>query len=907
MPDLLFKTRGMSDPQGKPRVYFCSHPDDFNLYFARVSEELLAKQNCAVWYSPGDATRELELELGQMQLFVMPVTTRLLTTPNRALDWEFPFAMSQHIPVLPLMQEEGLEELFNQKCGDLQFLDKNMRDSTAISYNEKLEKYLSSVLMGDELVVQVRSAFDAYIFLSYRKKDRKYAQELMRLIHKNDFCRDIAIWYDEFLTPGENFNQAIEEALQKSNLFALVVTPNLVNETNYVMNIEYPAAREWGKSIFPVKMLPTDEKKLKNSFKAIPKCIDAREEKKLTKSLLNSVKRLAIRPAQSNPEHNFFIGLAYLSGIDVEVDRDKALKLITGAAESGLVEAVKKLVDMYRAGTGVERNYRTAIHWQSKLADLFQAAYEQNPTEALGNALAYALWDLGDYLYELQELPKAKNAYNRFRQVSEELFQRGRFVTAQRNLAMSCNKLGYMCQLEGQLKEAGEYYQKSLELVSRLAKEIGEAREDLAWCYEELGAVCQAEGQFDRAREYYQMSLEFRSRLVEENGTVESRRSLSISYGKLGEVCHMEDQLTGAREYYQKCLELDVQIADETGMAEDIEGLSVDYNRLGDVCRDEGKLAKAREYYQKGLELREQLEKEAGTVMARRGLSVSYERLGDICWKESQLDMAESYYQKCLKLREQLEQETGTVMARRDLSVCYDKLGKTYEAEGRIDAAKEYYQMNIDLRSHLAEETGTPEALRDLSSSCNSLGDIYRLEGQLDKAREYYQKGVELRLRLAEKSNAVHIRRDLSASYEKLGSICEAEGQLDKAREYYQKCLKLDIQLAEETGTAAARQNLSISYNRMGDICPSEALMYYSKSLTLDAQLVKELGTVESYDDFAVSCYKIGVFDEKKPNLGFLRQAYNIWKKLSEMCPDSAAYAERRDIVKEILDSYEEA
>ena len=43
---------------------------------------------------------------------------------------------------------------------------------------------------------------------------RRYAQELMRLIHKNEFCRDIAIWYDEYLTPGEDFNQEIAAALE---------------------------------------------------------------------------------------------------------------------------------------------------------------------------------------------------------------------------------------------------------------------------------------------------------------------------------------------------------------------------------------------------------------------------------------------------------------------------------------------------------------------------------------------------------------------------------------------------------------------------------------------------------------------------------------------------------------------
>ena len=49
---------------------------------------------------------------------------------------------------------------------------------------------------------KVKVAFDAYIFLSYRKKDRKYANELMRLIHKNDFCRDIGLGISTKLFPA---------------------------------------------------------------------------------------------------------------------------------------------------------------------------------------------------------------------------------------------------------------------------------------------------------------------------------------------------------------------------------------------------------------------------------------------------------------------------------------------------------------------------------------------------------------------------------------------------------------------------------------------------------------------------------------------------------------------------------
>ena len=50
MVNLLCRTRGMNNPQGKPRVCFCCHPDDFDKYFDEISDEILSKQNCSVWY-----------------------------------------------------------------------------------------------------------------------------------------------------------------------------------------------------------------------------------------------------------------------------------------------------------------------------------------------------------------------------------------------------------------------------------------------------------------------------------------------------------------------------------------------------------------------------------------------------------------------------------------------------------------------------------------------------------------------------------------------------------------------------------------------------------------------------------------------------------------------------------------
>ena len=215
---LLYKTKGNVSPQGKRRVYFTCHPDDYDRFFDRISTDILKFSDCAIWFTADDNYEDIDTDLGQMNLFIIPITTKLLTKPCRTINIDVPFALEKHIPILPLMQEGGLDELFTRYFGDLQYLDPNSHDITAISYEDKLKKYLNSVLVSDEMAEKVRAAFDAYIFLSYRKKDRKYANELMRLIHKNDFCRDIAIWYDEFLVPGEDFNDAISDALKKSDL-----------------------------------------------------------------------------------------------------------------------------------------------------------------------------------------------------------------------------------------------------------------------------------------------------------------------------------------------------------------------------------------------------------------------------------------------------------------------------------------------------------------------------------------------------------------------------------------------------------------------------------------------------------------------------------------------------------------
>ena len=677
---MRYHTRNDRSPQGLQRVYFTGYPDDCKLYFADIAEQILERQNCAIFYEADPETPEdaenFESDLARMQLIVIPVSSRFLYRDCFARRVVFPFAMQRHIPVLPILVESELSSEFNRICGDLQCLDLNAHDETAISYEDKLTRYLNSVLIGDETAQQVRAAFDAYIFLSYRKKDRRFAQELMRLIHKNDFCRDIAIWYDEYLVPGESFNQAIRDALQKSELFALVVTPNLLEQGNYVMQHEYPDASSSGMKILPAELQPTDRATLEERFTEIPPCVQPQNEAALADSLAALLENVAKPDNDDDPTHNFFIGLAYLGGIDVETDYDTALRLITYAAEHELPEAMQKLVDMYNIGEGVKRDYHKAIEWQRKLAALLGKLFAEHPTEEIALDWLNTLWDLGDALMAVGKPAEAEPVYTEMLHGSEDCLARG-FGFTQRYISSSYNNLGNVSEAQGRLTQAQQHYEKSLQIAEKLAEETGtvQARRDLSVSYNKLGGICEAQGRLTEAQQYYEKSLHIFEQLAEETGTVEARRDLSVSYNKLGDICTAQGRLTEALQYYEKCLKLFEQLAEETGTVEARRDLSVSYSMLGGICKAQGRLTQAQQYYEKDLQIAKQLAEETGTVQARRDLSVSYSNLGDICSEQGRLSEAQRHYEQSLQIDEQLADETGTVEAYDDLAITHYNFG----------------------------------------------------------------------------------------------------------------------------------------------------------------------------------------------------------------------------------------
>ena len=710
---LQYKTRGMSNPKGKPKVYFSCHPDDFDRAFPVISEDLLSHSNCAVWYDAElagvqapDSEGQADIPeaapedfLQEMQLAVFAVTSRFLYESSHARDLELPLAQSLHIPILPIMLENGLESEFNRICAQIQVVPRYGTDPTATPYGEVLQTFLDSVLAGDELAEKVRAAFDAYVFLSYRKKDRRHAQRLMRLIHENPQFRDIAIWYDEYLVPGEGFNEAIKAAFENSSLFAMAVTPHLEEKGNYVMQIEYPMARdrkreENGFEIVSVEMYDPDnspegknwrvdpEKLKKHDEFKYPEITDLKDEHRVperNQAFIDALERIAKKENDGSAQHRFFIGLAYLNGIDVEVDFERALGLIKGAAqdEEPCMEATAKLAQMYEHGEGVEADPGEALFWQREVVSQYKNAWEKNhdPDEHKGYGTAYfkALRKLSDMQRGTGDIRSAIESAKEALAFCEKLEEEVGIREQERDKAVMLNRLGSLYRDMGENGQTADCYEKAAAIYERLVYEIGtkRARRDLSVSYERLGDLSRKQGELQKADRYYKKALQIRKEFSEISNAPEIRRDLSAVLTKLGNVRRSGKDFASAGLYYGQALAMDKILAEELKTSQAYDDYGISLVKTGNIYKAEGRLEEAAEQYEKAGAIFKENSKKTGSRIFQDHYAGGCEKLASAKKKLGETETAAALYQEAVLAREQLYQAEHTVSSAHALAAAY--------------------------------------------------------------------------------------------------------------------------------------------------------------------------------------------------------------------------------------------
>lgn len=740
--NLEYKTKGASLPGKKPRVFFTCHPDDFDRTFGKICDDIFKTHDCAVYYTKDMSEKisdeDMETDIGRMNLFVIPVTYKLLTKPCRAMENDFVFAKSRNIPVLPIVFESEIDSIYSQsdKFGERQYINPFAKDITAIKYEDKLKKYLDSVLISDETAKRIRNAFDAYIFLSYRKKDRRYANELMRLIHEKKQFRDIAIWYDEFLAIGESFRENIEKMMDDSELFALLVTPNLLEEPdgkpNFVMGKEYPGAKEKGMDIIPAEMQPTDQKKLGEKFKDIPECVNP-YSKDFEQRLLQSLERIAKSANDDDAEHNFLIGLAYLDGIDVEVNSERGIELITSAANADLPEAIKKLCNMYKEGVGVRLDYNKSLEWAQRLYKSCVARSGEEDAESLSalSALAEAYYYVGN---TGEFLSLCEKAYLLKCKVLGE--KHPDTLRALNDLALSCGESGN--------------YRKALKLSEKAYNQrrevLGEEHYDTIISFGNYAMINCSVGNIKKFHELYKEVYELVCKFFgeEHTETLTALNNLAFSYSKIGD----SEKFAELMEKAYKC-SCKILGPEHPYSIRFLNNLALAYKEIGEKRKALKRNAETYELCCKVFG-----EEHPNTLISLENLSISYEDCGSI---RKALKLNRKTYELNCKMRG--EEHPATLNSLSNLAYGYYRVKKYNESVQLGEKAYEARRRRIG--------ADHPDTLITLSN----LADSYRGNGDYGKALELYKKEYKSMCKKSgmEHPDLVMVLSDIAYCYGKIG------------------------------------------------------------------------------------------------------------------------------------------
>ena len=798
---LSYMTRGNSNPRGKSKVYFSYHPGD-RVYLGHISNLLFEKYDYAVYYYDYEHLGEPDTEklgalLDEMQLVVIPITSKYLNQPSVAFSFELKYAKEHHIPILPLLQSSDLAQEFNEKCGNLQFMDEYSEDNTAISFDEKLGKFLSEALIGTELLESIRKDFRAYVFLSYRKKDREYAQKLMRLIHEDPRCRDIAIWYDEFLVAGEPFDTAIMDALSKSDLFTLIVTPNLMNGDNYVKRHEYPAARKENKPILAVESVTTDRELLEESFTDITQFIYEGDGEKITDELLNKLNITAQK--DDNPKHMYLMGLAYLNGIDVERNPEMGANLITSAAESGYSDARKMLSLMYYNGIGVDRSIEESVLWQERyiagLTEEWAHHLEKTPKEELdfnrAETLLSEMFFLIHAYNEVSDIEQAEKAISATISLSEH-FSTLRPDLFRYYLATSYTIAADFYSVRNQPTKTEDYYMKSMTVQEKLVSENPELYYgDLARIYIDIGAFYHNQGQTSETEEYTLRGVDIFERLAAENPD-QNNAYLALSYNNAGIYYNGQGQAEKAEDYFLKTIALREKLSDEDPVYD--APLAESYNIAGAFYECQGQFEKAEEFYLKALVTLEELA-EHSPEKFNADLAKCCNTIYLFYTYKMGVANTEEYLFKSIEVYEKLAAENPERFES-ELAQSYLFAGNYYSEHGEPAQAEEFLLKSIEISEKLVDEN--PEQYSDfLVASYNVVCLFYSSDEDSAEAEKYYLKAIEMSEKLAAE-DPERYSGNLATSYFSAAAHFEDMGEFEKIEEYCLKALSIYEKLSED-------------------------------------------------------------------------------------------------------------
>lgn len=394
------------DSVNNQKICITGHIDEFDI-FRIIMDDILSCRACNIYVSMEERDEETKEErsaiLKEMNLVVCVVSRRFLEDPSCLGRKDMECAIRNKIPVLPIAVNPDLENLFNHICGDIHLLNRN-----SDRYRDMLRERINEVSLDAnvDLYFQTMGAFSGEIFLSYRKRNYAYASKLIHRLHQMESCQDVSIWYDDFLCLGEDYSEEIENRIKFCNVFLLMVTPNLLEEHNYVLEREFPLAKELGKTIIAIEVVPTDLIAFKEKFEGAPEPIKLQELDRFETLLIENKKSWNSTSYIAEIDKLYFLGMAYCYGMHVEKNKTLGIELLEKASEQGSLKAISRMMYLYSLGEGVQKDYKKVIALRARVEEQLESL--ENVSYEDATFLGKILRDACDVYLVMNDLEKVE-------------------------------------------------------------------------------------------------------------------------------------------------------------------------------------------------------------------------------------------------------------------------------------------------------------------------------------------------------------------------------------------------------------------------------------------------------------------------------------------------------------------
>ncbi|BFL77278.1 hypothetical protein SKB0068_00500 [Staphylococcus hominis subsp. novobiosepticus] len=349
----------------KKRLYIAHHHEDLKSA-EQIIYDILENFECGC-YIDVDPLSDIDIDerkayIQQMDIIVLVVTKKFLMNSNIGLNTDFKIAKENKLIVLPILIESNLQNEFNSVVGHYHIINKN--NST---YKEQLKDFFDKNFNTYKRLIERENPYKGKVFISYRKKDKVLLMKLLDYISNLNYFDPLEIWYDDYLIPGENYNEVIEESIRNCDFVLFLITENCLERNNYIENKEYPKAVQYRKKIIPVTFDDIKMPYINEIYKGLEEIINLNENSDVLEQRIRYIPNLTkIFVNKLTAEEMGELAIDHLDNHKSNKSNSKGLKLLVSAAKRRYNPAMYRLGNLYLEGIMLEKNLDKALHWLDK-------------------------------------------------------------------------------------------------------------------------------------------------------------------------------------------------------------------------------------------------------------------------------------------------------------------------------------------------------------------------------------------------------------------------------------------------------------------------------------------------------------------------------------------------------------